>query len=79
MVVKVGPGFEPGRDGVGRIRKALVRLFEEPSFRENARRLAADFARCDAPVVGADLIERLIETGRPVLRDDGQRPTIYAR
>jgi UDP:flavonoid glycosyltransferase YjiC (YdhE family) len=38
-------------------------------YRENARRIQADYARHNAPQAAAELLERLAATGRPVLRE----------
>ncbi|HXV76934.1 MAG TPA: nucleotide disphospho-sugar-binding domain-containing protein [Candidatus Polarisedimenticolaceae bacterium] len=80
-VVRAGAGIriDLRRAGRDEIRTALRRVLDEPAFRENARRIAGDFARCDGPVVAADLIERLADTRRPVLRPPGRGPTVYVR
>jgi UDP:flavonoid glycosyltransferase YjiC (YdhE family) len=54
---------------VGEVRAAVSRVLHKPSYGDNARRIAADIARCDAPTTGAELIEELARTGRPVWRD----------
>lgn len=53
----------------GEVRAAVSRVLREPSYGNNARRIAADIASCDAPTTGAELIEELARTGRPVRRD----------
>jgi MGT family glycosyltransferase len=79
-VVRAGAGLRVERRTARaeQIRDALRRVLEEPAFRERAGRVAADFARCDAPRVSAALIERLAETRQPVLRAPGSTPTVYA-
>jgi UDP:flavonoid glycosyltransferase YjiC (YdhE family) len=57
------------RPTAGEVRAAVSRVLHEPSYGDNARRIAADIASCDAPTTGAELIEELARTGRPVLRD----------
>lgn len=52
-----------------RLRAAVDRVLGDPSYRANARRVQADFARHRAPETGSRLLERLAATGRPVLRD----------
>jgi MGT family glycosyltransferase len=42
-----------------RVRDAVQRVLSDPSFRCNARRLAADFARYGGPTQAADLLEGL--------------------
>ena len=41
------------------VRDAVVEVLATPSYRENARRIQADFARYDAPKLAADLLETL--------------------
>jgi UDP:flavonoid glycosyltransferase YjiC (YdhE family) len=41
-----------------RLRAAVKRVLDEPSFRENAQRLAASFARYGGPGRAAELLER---------------------
>ncbi len=59
------PSVRPTADEV---RAALRRVLSEASFGANARRIAADIAATDAPDRGAELLEELARTGRPVLR-----------
>jgi len=60
------------------LRETVRRLLDDGSLRENAQRIAADFAKCDGPGVSAALILRLAEKRAPLLRPAGSRPTIYA-
>jgi MGT family glycosyltransferase len=78
-VARAGGGVrvDVRRSDAGEIRRAIERALHDAALREGARRIAADLARCDAPRVGADLIERLVETGRPVLRPEGTGATVY--
>lgn len=79
-VVDAGAGLKINlaRVTAGELRQSIQRALDEPAFRAGARRVADDFARCDGTRIGADLLERLLETKRPVLRAAGQKPTIYA-
>jgi UDP:flavonoid glycosyltransferase YjiC (YdhE family) len=45
------------------------RVIDEPSFRAAAAGVAAEMVRHDAATEGADLLERLADTQRPVERD----------
>jgi len=78
-VLRAGSGIlvSRRRARAAQIRAGLQRLLTEPSFRASARRIAADFSRCDGPRVGADLLERLMATRRPVHRPPGAGLTIY--
>jgi MGT family glycosyltransferase len=60
-VVEAGAGLRlaPGRLTPGRLRAAVERVLEDPSFRQNARRLAADFGRYRGPTRAAELLEML--------------------
>jgi UDP:flavonoid glycosyltransferase YjiC (YdhE family) len=42
------------------IREAVKEVLSNPTYRENARRLQADFARYDAPTRAAELLESLV-------------------
>jgi zeaxanthin glucosyltransferase len=80
-IIRAGAGLriDMRRSRAGEIRDAVHRLLEldEASFREGAERIARDFARCDGPTTGADLVERLMHTRNPVLRPGGVGPTVY--
>jgi MGT family glycosyltransferase len=69
-VVEAGAGLRlsPGRLTPARLRGAVERVLGEPSFRENARRLAAIFAACRGPARAAELLEKL--TSGPPARPD---------
>jgi MGT family glycosyltransferase len=61
-VVEAGAGLrlEPKRCTPDRLRAAVERVLSQPSFRENARRLAAAFARYPGPPRAAELLEGLV-------------------
>jgi hypothetical protein len=52
------------------VRDAVRALLVDRRYRERARALQAEHARYDALARGVDLLERLIATGRSVLRSD---------
>lgn len=60
-VVEAGAGLrlEPKHCTPERLRAAVERVLSQPSFRENARRLAAAFARYGGPMQAAELLEGL--------------------
>ncbi|MBK8727371.1 MAG: hypothetical protein IPL96_15370 [Holophagaceae bacterium] len=80
-VVEAGAGLRIalGSVTVLELRETIRRVLDEQGFRSNAERIAADFARCDGPRVGAALLERLISSREPVLRGLGTPPTCYAQ
>ncbi|HCB50639.1 MAG: hypothetical protein AMJ56_21825 [Anaerolineae bacterium SG8_19] len=41
------------------VRDAVMEVMNRPSYRQNAKRIQADFARYDAPILAADLLEAL--------------------
>lgn len=55
----VGLRLSPKRCTPEALRAAVTRLIEEPSFRENARRMAARFAEVPGPQRAAELLETL--------------------
>ncbi|WP_157267350.1 glycosyltransferase [Azohydromonas aeria] len=63
-----GLDLRSGRPAPSRLREAVRRVLREPAFTARARALAAEMAACDAPALGAALVERLAATGAPVLR-----------
>ena len=60
-VVEAGVGLRlgPRRCTPDRVRAAVMRLIEEPSFRENAQRMARRFAELPGPLLAAGLLEEL--------------------
>lgn len=61
-VVEAGAGLrlEPKRCTPERLRAAVERVLSQPSFGENARRLASSFARYRGPMRAAELLEDLV-------------------
>lgn len=55
----VGLRLAPSRCTPKALREAVMRLIEEPSFRDNARRTAEQFAQLPGPRLAAELLERL--------------------
>ena len=56
----------PGADSV---RSAVRRVLDDASYRKSARELAAEIASMPDATHGVKLIECLVETGQPVLRE----------
>jgi MGT family glycosyltransferase len=52
------------------LRRAVRAVVHDPRYRNNAQRIQADMAACDAPVTSATLLEQLAAEGRPVHRSD---------
>ncbi|MCC6587053.1 MAG: glycosyltransferase [Bryobacterales bacterium] len=72
-VVEAGAGLRIPASGCtpDRLRSAVERVLNNPSFRQNAQRLAAAFARYKGPVRAAELLETL--TAGVVRRYQGER------
>jgi UDP:flavonoid glycosyltransferase YjiC (YdhE family) len=51
-----------------RIRAAVRGVLEQPRYRERAQAICQEMARYDAPCTGADLLEQLADTGKPVTK-----------
>ena len=62
-VVEAGAGLRlaPRRCTPERVRAAVLRLLEEPVFRDNAQRIARHFAAAGGPLRAAELLEELAE------------------
>lgn len=45
----------------GRIKRAVIKIMSDPSYKQKAKALQADFTQYDAPTLAADLVEELIE------------------
>jgi UDP:flavonoid glycosyltransferase YjiC (YdhE family) len=60
------------------IADGVRRVLTEPGFAAAAGRLRDEMAGHDAGREGADLLERLALTGRPVLRSDSELPEFHA-
>jgi MGT family glycosyltransferase len=65
-VVEAGAGLRlaPGRLTPARLRTAVERVLGDPSFRRQARRLAAGFASCRGPARAAELLAGLTSEPR---------------
>jgi len=65
-VVAAGAGLKisPRECTPQRIRMAVEQVLSDPSFRSNARRLAAAFGRYGGPKRAAELVEELVRTSR---------------
>jgi MGT family glycosyltransferase len=60
-----------------RLRKAITALLQQPSYRQHALAVRADYLECDAPVSGARLLECLSEKRQVLHRPAHQAPTLY--
>jgi UDP:flavonoid glycosyltransferase YjiC (YdhE family) len=78
-VVEVGVGIRRSPYGLRRseLRRTISRVLEEPGLSLSARRIAADFTRCDGPGSAAELLLQLVELQHPIHRALGQMPTLY--
>jgi MGT family glycosyltransferase len=79
-----GEVIPPRRASPARLRAALRRLLTRDSYKRNAVRLRAAIARSAGLGRAADIVEQVVSTGRPVLRNQradatdtgpGERPT----
>ena len=79
-VVEAGAGLRLSlqKAKVEELTNIIRHLLEKPGFRENAQRIAKDYAKCDGPSTATALILRLTEKRAPLLRPTGRRATIYA-
>jgi UDP:flavonoid glycosyltransferase YjiC (YdhE family) len=50
------------------LREAILKVLEDPAFSARSEEIARLLARQNGPQTASDLIERLLKTGRPVLR-----------
>jgi zeaxanthin glucosyltransferase len=64
----------PSRLTARRLRAAVIRLLEDPSFARNADRLREAIGRCGGSRRAADVVERVLTTGRPVLAETFEGP-----
>lgn len=63
-----GLDLRTGHPSADRLRAAVRRLLDDPSFRQRSRLIGDEFAAHDAPVESARLVEQLLDTRRPVRR-----------
>jgi UDP:flavonoid glycosyltransferase YjiC (YdhE family) len=59
----------PSKLTVPRLRTALEMVLGNPSYRENARRFQEQIRAIDGVARAADIVERAISSGRPVIRE----------
>jgi MGT family glycosyltransferase len=78
-VVEAGAGLriDPSKVTVTGIRSAISELLKEASYRENSRKVGADFSKCDGPASAATLILKLADKKCPLFRPKGIKPTLY--
>ncbi len=62
----------PSRLTSKRLRAAVTRVLSEPSFAANAARLREAIARAGGVERAADVVEKVLRTGRPVLAEEFQ-------
>ena len=55
-VLQLGAGIKPEGTNAASIRAAVNRVFDDPSYRENAAAIGAGFRRCTGAAGGADKI-----------------------
>lgn len=56
----------PRRLTAARLRQAIVRVLDEPGYRDRARQRARQIAQTDGVARAADIVEQAFRTGRPV-------------
>jgi len=71
----VGIDLRTATPSEARLRRAVGKVLADGRYRDRARAMARAMAGYDAPRRSADLLERLIATGRPVRADAPGRPT----
>lgn len=73
-----GVNFKTATPTPAQVRAAVRQLLDEPSFRERAQALKAEYARYDAVPQSVELVERLALTGKPVLRAEPTQTTAHS-
>lgn len=61
----------PARLTVARLRTAISRVMEDPRYREQAQRRAAQIGQLDGVHRAADIVEDAFRTGQPIFAHDG--------
>jgi UDP:flavonoid glycosyltransferase YjiC (YdhE family) len=64
----VGINLKTARPSPEKVRQAVREILQTPRYREKARAVQQAFARHDAPLEAALLLETLSQTGQPVPR-----------
>ena len=59
------------------LRAHIEALLADARYRAAAQRAQRALARCDAPTIAAQLIEKIIRTGAPIRRPPGSARTVY--
>ena len=79
-VVEAGAGLRlnPWQVSLKSLQQAVRQLLTVPLYRQNAERVAADYALCNGPATAAALICRLAAEGMPLHRPPGTGPTVYS-
>ena len=66
----VGISLETQQPSPSQIRNAVLKLLNEPYYKENAQAIKEKFARHNAPMEAAMLLERLAKEKKPIYRTD---------
>ena len=59
--------------GPDALRSAILKVLNDPSFRDSARRFQGIIAERNGLRMAGDIVEQVLRTGRPVLRQDSPR------
>jgi MGT family glycosyltransferase len=65
----VGIDLKTNSPKLHQIRDAVKKILSDPGYKEKARQIKADFAKYNAPVKAADMLEELAATKKPILRE----------
>ena len=74
----VGINLKTAAPAPEQVQAAVRRLLYDTRYRQRAQALQAEYARYDAVARGVELVEQLVATRAPVLRDDTLRPGMLA-
>jgi len=58
------------------IKTSTLQLLENPNYQKGARVIKEAYSRCDGAKTAAGLIERVADTGKPILRKKGSSITL---
>lgn len=74
-----GLRIDPKQVSADSMQTAINELLDNPVYKQNALRLAADFRKCDAPLTAARMIEQLALKRKILLRPKSVGPTVYSK
>jgi len=74
---KAGICFHVSKASIDNIKKSVTQLLKDPIYKTAAKKIMRSYEKCNGGKTAADLILRLAETRKPIMRKKGAPITLY--